>query len=43
MVVCMKTGEILVDLVFKQSLINDSSANTASTEEAYEERLAALR
>ena len=31
----------IVDLEFEQSLVNDSSANT-STEEAYEDRLAAL-
>ena len=33
----------IVDSVFEQSLVNDSSANTAYiSEEAYEDRLAAL-
>jgi len=45
MVVCMKTGRVFgihIDSVFEQSLVNYSLANTASTEEAYEDRHAAL-
>ena len=32
----------IVDSVFEQSLVNDSSANTEPSEEAYEDRFAAL-